>query len=337
MLVKKKWFILPVFLVALFFASCCPSPDSNDPPRILPLPEFTMSQNQNYILNLASYVADDSDFGERLVWSFVAAEESPVSSVIDQPKQLLMLSSGVLVGVAEIVLTVADSEGLVSAPQTIRIEVKESIEAQSTDESVSFAFDFKLRPDEAGFIDCDHPAGSYLLGTEMALCYYPADGWRLDYWEGPVSDAFANPISVSITSDTLIVAVCSSFFPPEAEVECDIDSPEIFFRFMVLAADTGGDGELSWEEIKAKFPKLSILYRPLLTNADADESGQVSETEFASSAIPEFLLALKGNPDENGDNAITQQELSDVISGVSVDDFRLLDTNSNGVLDCGDL
>lgn len=332
--VKERYF-LPVCLASLFLCSCSSKPDINSPPQILAMPDLIMSQNQDYVLNLSLYAIDDRDFGEKLSWSVFIDDEALIDIVIDQKQQRLILSSGVSVGLVEIGLILTDSEGLASEKQTFKVEVKDGTLVESDGEVKFFSFNFGLRPEGVGFVNCDHSPDNYLSGTEVILDCYPLKGWKFDYWEGPVKDAFANPVSVCIVSDTLVVAVCSSIIP--LETDCDIDSPKIFFRFMVMAADSGGDGELSWEEIKTKFPKLSIIYRPLIMSADTNNNGQVSETEFVSSSIPEFLLTLNGAPDENGDNAITQQELAEVISGVSIDDFRLLDTNSNGVLDCADL
>jgi hypothetical protein len=331
----KERFFLPVCLASLCLFSCCPKPDINSPPQILAMPDLIMSQNQDYVLNLSLYAIDDRDFGEKLSWSVFIDNEALIDIVIDQEKQRLILSSGVSVGLVEIGLIVTDSEGLASEKQNFKVEVKDGTLVGSDGEAKFFTFNFGLRPEGVGFVNCDHLPGNYLSGIEVTVDCYPLEGWKFDYWEGPVKDAFANPVSVCIVSDTLVVAVCSSIIP--LETDCDIDSPEIFFRFLVMAADSGGDSELSWEEIKTKFPKLSVIYRPLIMSADTDNNGQVSEAEFVSSSIPELLLALNGAPDENGDNAITQQELAEVISGVSVDDFRSLDTNSNGVLDCADL
>ncbi len=328
----NKSTLIRILLLSVFAASglssCCPRPIlANQSPEILPLPPLVMAQNQNYNLNLAPFGSDDYDFGDNLTWSVIGDEIGLVAVAIDPIKPLLLIFSGNNIGTTSVTLILTDSEGLSSPPQALAIEVRGiSGEGEGEGEPANFKLALSARPPESGEVSAVPDRDGYPAGSAVTVSFTPAAGWEFDHWEGPVGNAQANPTMVVMVADLDIVASGKPINPGEGEGEvipdCDIDSPANFFRFVIILLDTNGDGELSWAEIKAKFPKLEDNYQQLVMSADSDGNGSLSEEEWVNSIIPAFLVAYAGPLDANGDNVFTYEETIAVVSEITPEDFR---------------
>ncbi|NLV40131.1 MAG: hypothetical protein GXY15_02740, partial [Candidatus Hydrogenedentes bacterium] len=99
----------------------------------------------------------------------------------------------------------------------------------------------------------------------------------------------------------------------------------------VSLLDTDGNGGLSLAEIEAVYPDMEAAYFTLL---DGNRDGRITAAELAVIATILPIDSYIGMVDPNGDGLIAYAEVSQYLSQSQ---FDVIDTNSNGVIDCVDV
>lgn len=120
---------------------------------------------------------------------------------------------------------------------------------------------------------------------------------------------------------------------PEGEGEpetCDVDSLTNIFRMLLMIGDSNADQALTQAEASVYLAEVADFW--YLFDLDAD--GVVSMQEFVTNPLVQGFLPPV---DADSDNQITYSELTVLTDIITQDMFILVDKDSSGAIDCGDL
>lgn len=116
--------------------------------------------------------------------------------------------------------------------------------------------------------------------------------------------------------------------------DCVIDSPESYYRILLLFGDLDGNGMLSKMEV-AEVTGVDSTYLDLGWGIlDSNGDGELSQSEFLAVS---FLFNLLPKLDSDGSNTISFEEVQELSGDITREQFDMFDINGNGVIDCDDL
>lgn len=120
------------------------------------------------------------------------------------------------------------------------------------------------------------------------------------------------------------------YIPSGDPQSCDIDALPALFHVLLMIGDTDSDGMLAQAEIVVYVPEAAAFWSMFDPNGD----GKVDYDEFISN---ELIAAVLPELDTDGDNALTQMEISALTDIITPGIFALVDADNSGGIDCGDL
>lgn len=146
-------------------------------------------------------------------------------------------------------------------------------------------------------------------------------------------DKYMNKIT-TLTMIGFMMVLLSPWAQTATNPPCPLpNDPNAILDIIWPLVDTNGDGGLSLAELSALYPVPEQYFTMFDTNRD----GKVDRQEFQPIIallqvyLPAGILSLV---DTNGDALIQYEEVS---AYVSSDQFKMLDRNMNGVIDCEDV
>ena len=121
--------------------------------------------------------------------------------------------------------------------------------------------------------------------------------------------------------------------PTEGEGEpeaCDVDALSNIFSMLLLIGDSNADQALTQAEAMVYIAEAASYWHLFDLNTD----GQLTRQEFVTNPLVQGFLPPV---DANNDNEITYAELLSLTDVITQEMFILVDKDSSGTVDCGDL